>query len=395
MALPEDQLATLLTNAAAAGKLPDVVAGVPAQEGLSYAQQGVFNAEAAQQVIDELGPDTFSQKAIDLVSLDGTATIVPSDGWGQLLIYRKDLFKKAGIDAPETLEDVRAAAEKLNGGDMAGIVLATAPGDGFTAETFEHVALAKGCELVDDGGTVTIDSPECVDALTYYGDLASNFSVEGNQDVDSTRGTYFAGRAAMMFWSPFLLDGMAGPARRHEAVLPGVQEEPGLPGREQRPRRAAQQRGRRAEPVRLRVRLRHRRDATTSTRRRRVVEYLMTDGYVALAGAVAAGQVPRPRGRRGGPGEVQDRVGRAGERRGHQGAAVQVLRPGLDRLARRGGGQLRALGLRAGTGRPARRDWPASSRSRARWRPWWAARDPAEELAKAKATIEEIQTGLE
>ena len=33
VALPEDQLATLLTNAAAAGKLPDVVAGVPAQEG--------------------------------------------------------------------------------------------------------------------------------------------------------------------------------------------------------------------------------------------------------------------------------------------------------------------------------------------------------------------------
>jgi multiple sugar transport system substrate-binding protein len=28
--------------------------------------------------------------------------------------------------------------------------------------------------------------------------------------VDSTRGTYFAGRAAMIMWSPFLLDGMAG-----------------------------------------------------------------------------------------------------------------------------------------------------------------------------------------
>ena len=161
-------------------------------------------------MIDNLGADTFSEKAIELVSRDGVATGVPSDGWGQLLIYRKDLFDKAGLEAPATLDDVRAAAEQLNGDGMAGITLATAAGDGFTAETFEHVALAEGCQLVDDAGDVTFDSPECVEALRYYGDLASNYSVEGAQDVDSTRGTYFAGRAAMMFWSPFLLDGMAG-----------------------------------------------------------------------------------------------------------------------------------------------------------------------------------------
>ena len=93
---------------------------------------------------------------------------------------------------------------------MVGITLATAAGDGFTAETFEHIALAEGCQMVNDAGDVTFDSPECVEALRWYGDIASNYSVEGAQDVDSTRGTYFAGRAAMMFWSPFLLDGMAG-----------------------------------------------------------------------------------------------------------------------------------------------------------------------------------------
>jgi multiple sugar transport system substrate-binding protein len=144
------------------------------------------------------------------VSRDGVATGVPSDGWGQLLIYRKDLFDEAGLDAPQTLDDVSAAAERFHGDGMAGITLATKAGDGFTAETFEHVALAQGCQLVDDGGEVTFDTPECVEALRWYGDIASNYSVKGAQDVDSTRGTYFAGRAAMMFWSPFLLDGMAG-----------------------------------------------------------------------------------------------------------------------------------------------------------------------------------------
>jgi multiple sugar transport system substrate-binding protein len=211
VAVPEDQLATLMTNAAAAGELPDVVLGTPVQQSQQYAAEEIFDSEAAQAVIDKLGADTFSEKAIELVSRDGVATGVPSDGWGQLLIYRKDVFDKAGLEAPQTLDDVTNAAKQLNGkGGMVGITLATAAGDGFTAETFEHAALANGCQMVDDSGKVTFDSPECVETLRWYGDLASNYSVEGAQDVDSTRGTYFAGRAAMMFWSPFLLDGMAG-----------------------------------------------------------------------------------------------------------------------------------------------------------------------------------------
>ena len=211
VAVPEDQLATLMTNAAAAGELPDVVLATPVAQSHQYVAEEIFDAEAAQQVVENLGADTFSQKALDLVSTDGMATGVPSDGWGQLLIYRKDVFDKAGLEAPQSLDDVRAAAEQLNGkDDMVGITLATAAGDGFTAETFEHIALAEGCQMVNDGGDVTFDSPECVAALQWYGDLAKNYSVEGAQDVDSTRGTYFAGRAAMMMWSPFLLDGMAG-----------------------------------------------------------------------------------------------------------------------------------------------------------------------------------------
>ncbi len=210
VAVPEDQLTTLMTNAAAADELPDVVLATPTAQSHQYAAEELFDSEAAQAVVDKLGADTFSEKALELVSVDGVATGVPSDGWGQLLIYRKDLFDKAGLQAPKTLDDVRAAAKQLNGDGVAGITLATAAGDGFTAETFEHVALAEGCQMTDDAGEVTFDSPECVEALRWYADLASSYSVKGAQDVDSTRATYFAGRAAMMFWSPFLLDGMAG-----------------------------------------------------------------------------------------------------------------------------------------------------------------------------------------
>jgi multiple sugar transport system substrate-binding protein len=208
--IPEDGLAPMMSKAAAAHRLPDAVLSIPADRAQAYAEQGIFDAEAAQAVVDELGSDTFSTKALDIVSRDGKATGVPSDGWGQLLIYRKDLFAAAGLRTPHSLADIRAAAERLDRPGRRGIALATTAGDGFTAETFEHVALAEGCELVGDDGAVTFDTPPCVGALRVYGELARGFSAGAGQDVDSTRAAYFSGRAAMLFWSPFLLDAMAG-----------------------------------------------------------------------------------------------------------------------------------------------------------------------------------------
>jgi multiple sugar transport system substrate-binding protein len=207
--IDEDQLPKLVTSASAANKLPDVLQ-LPVALAQSYADQQIIDPSAANEVVDRLGRDTFSQRALKLVDFDGKAAAVPSDGWGQLLLYRKDLFAAAGLDVPNTFEKIQAAAAKLNKPGMAGITLATTPGDEFTQQSFEGFALADGCQLTDSGGKVTLDSPNCVEAIRFYTDLAKNYSVKGNQDVDSTRATYFAGKAAMLVWSPFILDELAG-----------------------------------------------------------------------------------------------------------------------------------------------------------------------------------------
>ena len=49
-----------------------------------------------------------------------------------------------------------------------------------------------------------------MDAFAFYDDLIRNHSVPGAQDVDTTRATYFAGKAAMVIWSSFILDELAG-----------------------------------------------------------------------------------------------------------------------------------------------------------------------------------------
>jgi multiple sugar transport system substrate-binding protein len=206
----EDQFDQVLTAAAADGKLPDVIAAL----GLAGVQElntnQLLNTDMSAEVVTKLGADTFSKNALALTQDGDTQLGVPSDAWPQLLLYRKDLFDAAGLAPPTSYDTLRKAAETLNSSDIAGITAATAAGDSFTQQTFEYLALPNDCQLVDDTGKVTLDSSQCVDTFTLYDDLMTKYSVSGNQDVDTTRATYFAGKAAMVIWSSFILDEMAG-----------------------------------------------------------------------------------------------------------------------------------------------------------------------------------------
>ena len=208
--IDEDQFNQLLTSSAAAGELPDVVGALPLAGVQALATNELLDTDAAAAVVEGLGEGTFSQQALALTRDGDTQLAVPSDGWAQLLLYRRDLFEAAGLAPPQTYDDILAAAQALDSPEVAGFVGATVPGDAFTQQTFEHLALGNGCQLVDDDGEVALDSAACVASFELYDRLISDFSVTGAQDVDTTRATYFAGQSAMVVWSSFILDEMAG-----------------------------------------------------------------------------------------------------------------------------------------------------------------------------------------
>ncbi|MGC4806226.1 ABC transporter substrate-binding protein [Micromonospora sp. DT233] len=222
----EDQFPALIATSAASGDLPDVVGAVPLAGVRTLASNELLHASANGEIVDTLGRQTFSARALQLTADGGRQLAVPSDGWGQLLVYRKDLFAAAGLPVPDTYEKIAAAAAKLHVGGVAGIAASTAPGDVFTQQTFEHLALANNCQLTDDSGAVRLDSPECVEAFRFYGDLIRTSSVKGAQDVDTTRATYFAGKAAMLVWSPFILDELAGLRDDARPTCPQCQADP-------------------------------------------------------------------------------------------------------------------------------------------------------------------------
>src|SRR4051794_7009 len=209
-AVAEDQFNQILTSNAAAGQLPDVIGAIPLPAVRTLSANDLVDTDAVGKVIDDLDAGTFSDSALSLTSDGDTHLAVPSESWVQLLLYRKDLFDKAGLPAPTTYDDVLAAAKALDSGDVAGFLGANVAGDAFTEQTFEEVGLGNNCQLVNDDGDVTFDSDECVEALDFYGQLQQNYSVTGAQDVDTTRAAYFAGQGAMLIWSSFILDEMAG-----------------------------------------------------------------------------------------------------------------------------------------------------------------------------------------
>jgi multiple sugar transport system substrate-binding protein len=209
-AIAEDQFASQIQAANAAGTLPDVVGALSLGFVHSLAADDIADPDAAAEVVDSLGRETFSERALRLVDVDGKPAGIPSDTWTNLLVYRKDLFQQAGLQPPQTFDQIMKAATTLKQSGRAGIVAATKPSDGFTQQTFEYLALANGCQLTDDQGNIQLTSPQCVETFRFYGDLIKNGSVAGGQDVDTTRAAYFAGKSAMVLWSSFILDELAG-----------------------------------------------------------------------------------------------------------------------------------------------------------------------------------------
>ena len=108
--------------------------------------------------------------------------------------------------------------------------------------------------------------------------------------MDTTRATYFAGSAAMVVWSPFLLDEMAG--LRNDALPTATSAE----RHEFLAKNSGRHRDRRARGKRRPVRRDHHvatsPRAAPKTRPPSFVEYMMNDGYLRWLGIAPEGKFP-------------------------------------------------------------------------------------------------------
>ncbi|WP_198662988.1 ABC transporter substrate-binding protein [Cohaesibacter intestini] len=221
----EKDLGTRATAAFAAGDLPDVIYH-PLQYALPWVEAGILDSDAATEVVDQLGKDTFAPGALSMAATDNGYASVPVDGWTQMIVYRKDLFDAKGLKAPSTFADVEAALKALhNPPEMYGFVAATKVDENFMSQVLEHVFLANGVSPVDDNGFKALDPAKTKEVLEFYKAIVKA-SPPGELYWKQSRELYFAGKAAMIIWSPFILDELAG---LRDSAPPTINDDPTSP----------------------------------------------------------------------------------------------------------------------------------------------------------------------
>ena len=218
----ESDLGTRATAAFSAGDLPDVIYH-SLQYALPWAEAGILDTDAATDVIEDLGGGTFASGALKMAAVEDGYASVPVDGWTQMLVYRKDLFDAAGLDAPSSYANVEAALAALhNPPEMYGFVAATKVDENFMSQVLEHVFLANGVSPVGADGFTPLEEAKTIEVLNFYKAIAEA-SPPGELYWQQSRELYFAGKAAMIIWSPFILDELAG---LRDSAPPTINDDP-------------------------------------------------------------------------------------------------------------------------------------------------------------------------
>lgn len=161
-------------------------------------------------MIDALGADSFAAGPLGMARSNGEIVSVPTDGWTQLVIYRADVFEEKGLNPPKTFADIIAAIDALhNPPEMYGFVAATKIDETYMMQLIEHISLAAGYSPVNADGSVNEDTETLKTVLNFYKAIA-DASPEGDLYWKQSRELYLDGKAAMIIWSPSLLDELGG-----------------------------------------------------------------------------------------------------------------------------------------------------------------------------------------
>ncbi|RKN70122.1 ABC transporter substrate-binding protein [Paenibacillus ginsengarvi] len=119
-----------------------------------------------------------------------------------VLYYNKQMFKAAGLDpekAPQTWAELRDHAKKLTKDGTWGLEI---PVSGFAYWMLQTFALQNGKNLMtQDGKKVMFDTPENVEGLQYWSDLAMKDKVmpQGVTEWGTVPSDFLEGKTAMMY----------------------------------------------------------------------------------------------------------------------------------------------------------------------------------------------------
>lgn len=189
--LQESQLTQQLTTEFATGSSTvDVFMTRPLQEGLLFMKNGWYQDLKSYDFSD------YPQSTINIGMKDGTPYIVPLVTEWEVLYYRKDLLKAAGLSVPTNFEELENAARVLNKDGVAGIA-SRGKGSAGVTQMSSYVYNFGGRYL--ENGEAVFNSPEALEAIRYYGRLIGSYGPQGitSMSWENIMPVFQAGKVAM------------------------------------------------------------------------------------------------------------------------------------------------------------------------------------------------------
>ncbi|HUX38723.1 MAG TPA: sugar ABC transporter substrate-binding protein [Rectinemataceae bacterium] len=187
----ESQLSTkLATEFATGSSTVDVFMTRPLQDGKMFYKNGWYKPLTGYDFSD------FPKNALQPVTFGSKIYTVPILTEWEVLYYRADLLKAAGIAVPKTLAELEAAAAKLNKDGVAGIASRGKGNPGVTQ--FASYLYNYGGTFLDKGKAV-FNSKAALEAFRYYGKLLGNYGPAGVTAMswDNLMPLFQAGKIAM------------------------------------------------------------------------------------------------------------------------------------------------------------------------------------------------------
>ena len=234
----EDQLTQKLTTEFTAGGSDiDVFMQRPLQEARQYVQNkwyadlNPFVKDPAKTPTDWNFRD-FQSGAVGTELVKGQLTGIPIVVEHEVLYYRKDLLRAAGLAVPKTLDQLKAAAEKLTdkGKGQFGFV---ARGQRSPAVTqFSSFLYSFGGDWFNQGtGKATLSMPEAIAALRFYGDILRNYGPPGvlNMSWPQAVAVFAQGKAALYTDADSISENVLNPTKSTVADKTGVAPFPAGP----------------------------------------------------------------------------------------------------------------------------------------------------------------------
>lgn len=198
---------TKWTTGLASGNVPDMSTALPGQV-VEMMDAGAITP--LNDLIDDIGKDKFSEKALSEGEKDGEYYSIPLYSHAQVMWYRKDLLAKAGLDVPKTWDEFAKAAKALTKDGIYGCSFPCGSGDLMATRFLNFYVRSAGDSLLTDDLKANLTSKAAIDGINFWVDIYKNCSPKDsvNYVTLDQANLYYQGKTAFDFNSGFQISGV-------------------------------------------------------------------------------------------------------------------------------------------------------------------------------------------